>query len=754
MKKLLCSSIFLVSSAILASAITDVTAGAGATGTYDIVFKNANVQPASFNTNQPASIVLDFPNTSSSLPKRAMKVNQNGIFSINVIPGNGNTRAVINLAFPTRYTVTRVGKDVYVRIPQTASRMSGGASAASGKSAPMIGKTAAPVATGKRIPLSPASPRAKSAAVSSVQKIQQARPAFDLTPMFHRNGATGGRLSFTLPSEDTRVDVNTQGSSIVATISGYAVPKNAQKRLDVADYGSPVHYVDIIRKRGDTEIRLDMGRNGYDYVSYQNDRTYTIEVSKPDLSDADRIAKELTGFGPGRKYNGEPLSLNFQDIEVRAVLQIIAEFIDQNIVVSDSVKGNITLRLNNVPWDQALDIILKTKSLAMRKNGSVVYIAPENELNKSEIDALADWQKKQQLIPSRTELIQVKYAKASDLAQIIEKSRDSSKGVNGINRNQDTILSAKGSVSVDKRTNTLLVSDIPSKIQAVRDLVVKLDEPVRQVLIDSRLVITSDNFSRNIGSRLGLTFFGKPSDRVRVAGSGTLQETSHTFNDRSIFRSKEDAKDEDLSKRLGVRFPAQGSSLDRGASYALSIIGSDVLVDLELQALQNEGRSEILSSPRVVTQDGYKALVSSGQEIPYSTVSDEGTDTEFKDAKLSMEVTPRIAPNDRVSMEIHITKDNPDFGNLVNGEPPLDTNEIDTRVEVENGETIVLGGIYEQTQSTSTDKVPLLGDIPLVGNLFKSTAKQFNKEELLIFITPRIIDQRLSSGDKFSNLRN
>ncbi len=738
MKKLLCSSIFLVSSAIFAAAITNVTAGAGAAGTYEIVFKNANVQPSSFNTSQPATIVLDFPNTSSSLPRRAVQVNQNGILSVNVIPGNSSTRAVINLAFPIKYTVTRVGKDVHVSVPKTT-----GSAVPSRSVGAFAGKTP-PSTAPRRIFLSGAPRNAKPVAPPHPH---QAKVPFDLAPMFHRNGTTGGRLSFTLPSDRSMVDVKTQGSSIVATIAGYAVAKNAQKRLDVADYGSPVHYVDIIRKRGNTEIHLNMGRNGYDYVAYQNGRTYTIEVSKPDLSDTDRIAKELTGFGPGKKYNGAPLSLNFQDIEVRAVLQIIAEFIKQNIVVSDTVKGNITLRLDNVPWDQALDIILKTKGLAMRKNGSVVYIAPEGELNKSEIDALADWQKKQQLIPSRTELIQVKYAKASDLAAIIEKSRDSSKGRNGVTLNQDAILSTKGSVSVDKRTNTLLVSDIPSKLQAVHDLVAKLDEPVRQVLIDSRLVITADNFKREVGSRLGLTFFGKPSDRIQMAGSGTLTEATRVTSEGRI-------GDGVLDTRLGVRLGAPGSSLQRGASYALSILGSDVLVDLELQALQNEGRSEVLSSPRVVTQDGYKALVSSGQEIPYSTISEEGTEIEFKDAKLSMEVTPRIAPNDRVSMEIHITKDEPDYSNLVNGEPPLDTNKIDTRVEVENGETIVLGGIYEQTQSTSTEKVPLLGDIPLVGHLFKSTAKKFDKQELLIFITPRIIDQRLSSHDKFSNLRD
>lgn len=744
MKKILCTSILLAAGGVLAAPITGVTSGAGSNGQFSVIFKGADVLPSSFNTTTPTSIVLDFPDTSSALSNREVDVNQNGVFSVNVIPGDGRTRAVINLAGPVSYQVTRVGQDVYVSFPTATSVVATETVALAPASTNSSGlfnnySTTAVPEGAQRVSLNAApamytSPQAQQAA---------AMPNFSLAPMFHRNGKTGGRLSFQLPSDDTVVNVKTEGSTIVAVIENYSVPKGDEKRLDVADYGSPVRYVDIIRKGADTDVRVNMGRNGYEFVTYQNGSTYTIEVEKPDLNSLDQKAKELTGFGADRQYSGAPLSLNFQDIEVRAVLQIIAEFTNQNIVVSDSVVGNITLRLDNVPWDQALEIIMKTKSLAMRKNGGVIYVAPEAELNKSEIEALADWQKKQELMPSRTELIQVKYAKAIDLKGIIEDSQGSG-GNRGASNSymDDSILSSKGSVSVDERTNTLLVNDIPSKIQEVRDLVERLDEPVRQVLVDSRLVITSDKYARDFGARFGVSWV---SGDGNIAGSGNLDGV-----DAERLGGKPDSAD--LSDRLGVNFAAAGSN---PASYALSILASDVLIDLELQAQQSEGRSEIISSPRVVTQDGYKALIASGQEIPYSTTdSDGGTNTEFKDAKLSMEVTPRIAPNDRVSMDINITKDQPDYGNLVNGEPPLNTNELDTRVEVDNGETIVLGGIYEQTQSVSEDKVPLLGDIPVLGNVFKSTSKTFAKDELLIFITPRIIDSRLTEYDKFSNLRD
>ena len=379
----------------------------------------------------------------------------------------------------------------------------------------------------------------------------------------------------------------------------------------------------------------------------------------------------LMGYGYNKKYTGAPLSLNFQDIEVRAVIQIIAEFTNNNIVVSDTVRGNITLRLDNVPWDQALDIIMKTKGLAKREVNRVIYVAPAAELDSAEIAALENWQRKQNLRPTQQVLIQLKYAKASDIASIIRAaSRDNAPG-----SRDESMLSSRGSVTVDNRTNTILVNDIPEYIQRVRSLVERLDEPVRQVMIDSRIVLTNDNFNNDYGGRFGLAFGGDSGHDTLVK---PIRNDSNSINN--------------------IPWSGQGSHTSWGGEFAsvggtsnslgLSIIGTEVNVDLELHAMQAEGRTEVLSNPRVVTQDGYKALISSGKEIPYSTYSNNGTNVEFKDAKLELEVTPRINPNDRVAMEIHINKDSAADSRL-GSEPSIDTNEVQTQVEVDNGETIV-----------------------------------------------------------------
>ncbi|MBP3194933.1 MAG: type IV pilus secretin PilQ [Cardiobacteriaceae bacterium] len=450
----------------------------------------------------------------------------------------------------------------------------------------------------------------------------------------------------------------------------------------------------------------------------------------------------LMGYGYNKKYTGAPLSLNFQDIEVRAVIQIIAEFTNNNIVVSDSVRGNITLRLDNVPWDQALDIIMKTKGLSKREVNRVIYVAPAAELDSAEIAALEAWQRKQNLRPTQQVLIQVKYAKAADLAAIIRAaSRDGAPG-----SRDESMLSSRGSVTVDNRTNTILVNDIPEYIQRVRSLVERLDEPVRQVMIDSRIVLSTDNFNNEYGGNFGLMFGGDSGHDTLVQpgryGSGSGDVGSSSINN--------------------VTWGGRGYHTTWGGSagslqgtdnrLGISILGTEVNVDLELRAMQAEGRTEMLSNPKVVTQDGYKALISSGKEIPYSTYSNNGTNVEFKDAKLELEVTPRINPNDRVAMEIHINKDSASDSRL-GSEPSIDTNEVQTQVEVDNGETIVLGGIYEQTQNKSISKTPILGDIPAIGNLFKQTKKEFTKSELLVFLTPRIIDKALTDYDKFSGLK-
>lgn len=804
MKKLLFSGLFLLSANVMAAAITGVTTQSNAAGDYQIVFHNANVRPNSFALQSPASIVLDFPNTKSALRQKEFLVRHQGIRSVDVLAAGDRTRAVVNLERNLVYMVTRRGKNVYVsfpglgnttqvasapRVPITAKPivLAPPANTSSLPPEPVIraGQNKVPVtakpivltppantssvppepvirsaqntvpATAKPIVLSQANPtKAEDAqAIAVAPSPVAAYASSPLRAEFHKISDAGGSLSFHLASDNLPVNVETQGEFVEASISGYKVPKGAQKRMDVSDYGSPVRYVDITQGQGNTtKIRLYMGRNNFSVKSYQTGSTYYIDINKP--TEAQQIRERaIAGLGDSKSYTGQPISLNFQDIEVRAVLQIIAEFTNQNIVVSDSVRGNITLRLNNVPWDQALDIILKTKALGMRKSGNIIYIAPEAELNNSEIDALTSLQKKEDLLPMHTELIQLKYAKAADIASILEKSRDNNNGSNS-NNNSNAVLSSRGSVTVDSRTNTLLVSDISSKLQSVRDLVARLDKAVRQVMIDSRLVITSSSFNRTLGAEFGLAFGGGFGNGNAWSAGGAGTEGGGQSTIASDIRDGNSLGSSSLSNRLGVSLPA-GTTNGTPGSFGVSILGKDILVDLELQALQSEGMSEVISNPKVVTQDGYKALVSSGQEIPYSSSSaNNGPNTEFKDAKLSMDVTPHITPNNRVGMEIHITKDSVDTSTTVNGEPALDTNEINTKVDVDNGATVVLGGIYQQTQSITTNKVPLLGDIPIIGNLFKNTNKEFDKDELLIFITPRIIDESVSNTNQLTDLQN
>ena len=740
MKKLYVSCLLATLSPLgMAAAITAVQQSAGAGGGYQLVFKNAGVQPTSFTTQSPASIVLDFANTTSSLPSREVAVATHGIYNVDVIPGQGSTRAVVRLSGPMYYDVSLQGKDVVVNIAGNQGSVpvaQGGALAGLANASAVT-----PVAsTGVQF--------TQNTAVDQVTK-----PSVNFSPLFRKNDNGNATLTFNLPNPNTKVDVKTEGNKVVADIVGYQIDNSEQKRLEVSDYKTPVNFADIQRSKGGTKVTLNMGNNPYEFQSYQSGNAYTIEVMKPKADPAKAKAEQVMGFTESKSYRGERLSLNFQDIEVRAVLQIIAEFTNQNIVVSDSVVGNITLRLDNVPWDQALDIILKTKGLDKRTNSNVIYVAPQDELNNFELTALRNIKERDELLPTRTEYIQVKFAKASDIMEIIEKSRQNTGGgTSNLSGQADAILSSKGTVSVDERTNTLLINDIPSKLQAVRELVTKLDEPVRQVLVDARLVVTQDEFSKSLGSRLGLSFINRGSNSL-TSGSGSL--TAADAINSSIVAGDNPIALPGLSDRLGVNLPAAPAS-QSAASYGLAILGKDFLVDLELSALEQEGQVEIVSSPRVVTQDGNRARIAQGTQLPTIMANDGGTPTvTYVSAELLLDVTPRIAPNDMVDMELEIKKNAPGTPSQIAGSVlyPINTNELETNVLVEDGETIVLGGIFEQTQQLKTDKVPLLGDIPIVGNAFKMNSKTFNKSELLIFVTPRIVDKRMAEYDKFSNLR-
>ena len=747
MKHIITGSLLLLSSGLYAASISGVEHGSAAGG-YQLVFKNAGVKPAAFNTD--ASIVLDFPNTTSSMKSRGVDVASNGIYNVDVIPGQGRTRAVINLSSPMNYNVSLQGQDVIVSVTPGAK----------GAMKAPVGKAAAPAA-GFRGAVNPQMINVGKGTATIGKGVNTVGA---LSPEFKRTSNGRAAFTFNLPSPDTVVNVRKDGNKVVADVRGITIANSEQKRLDVTDYNTPVSYAEIKKGNGGATVSLNMAGNPFEFVSYQSGNTYTIEIMKPAQSAQDRKVQEMLGFGSGKHYKGEPLSLNFQDIEVRAVLQIIAEFTRNNIVVSDGVTGNITLRLDNVPWDQALDIIMKTKGLDKRQSGDVIYVATLEELRTSELTILRTLEEKKQLTPTRIDRIQVQFARATDLKKLIDEAKNNvrSTTANGLSTNVDSILSEKGSVSVDERTNTLIVNDIPEKIQAVRDLVAELDKPVKQVLIDSRIVLTEDNYARDLGSRFGVSFINRSSSKL-VTGSGNSVASSVLA--QSVVNGDRPLTVPDLTNRLGVNMPVIGGTSGNPASYGLSILSGDFLVDLELSALQTEGRVEIVSSPRVVTQDGAPAEIWSGVEVPIvtrnensttGTSSSSSTTLETVTAALRLSVTPRIAPNNMVDMELNINND--ELGNNVSvaGQTSFtkNTSGVKTNVLVDNGETIVLGGVYKQRQTAKTEKVPLLGDIPVIGNAFKKNTRAFEKNEMLIFVTPRIVDKQLVDNDKFSSLRD
>jgi len=743
MKHIITGSLLLLSSGLYAASISGVEHGSAAGG-YQLVFKNAGVKPAAFNTD--SSIVLDFPNTTSSMKSRGVDVASNGIYNVDVIPGQGRTRAVINLSSPMNYNVSLQGQDVIVSVTPGAK----------GAMKAPVGKAAAPAA-GFRGAVNPQMVNVGKGTATIGKGVNTVGA---LSPEFKRTSNGRAAFTFNLPSPDTVVNIRKDGNKVVADVRGITIANSEQKRLDVTDYNTPVSYAEIKKGNGGATVSLNMAGNPFEFVSYQSGSTYTIEIMKPAQSAQDRKVQEMLGFGSGKHYKGEPLSLNFQDIEVRAVLQIIAEFTRNNIVVSDGVTGNITLRLDNVPWDQALDIIMKTKGLDKRQSGDVIYVATLEELRTSELTILRTLEEKKQLTPTRIDRIQIQFARATDLKKLIDEAKNNvrSTTANGLSNNVDSILSEKGSVSVDERTNTLIVNDIPEKIQAVRDLVAELDKPVKQVLIDSRIVLTEDNYARDLGARFGVSFINRTSDKL-ITGSGTSNASTSLAVD--VVNGTRPLTIPDLSSRLGVNMPVIGGTAGTPANYGLSILSGDFLVDLELSALQTEGRVEIVSSPRVVTQDGAQAEIWSGTEVPIvtrdeSTNGSRSTTLETVTAALRLNVTPRIAPNNMVDMELNINND--ELGNNVSvaGQTSFtkNTSGVKTNVLVDNGETIVLGGVYKQRQTAKTDKVPLLGDIPVIGNAFKKNTREFKKNEMLIFVTPRIVDKQLVENDKFSSLRD
>lgn len=668
----------------------------------DLTLSGPVKPPGVFSTESPARIVLDFEGVKSALAKRSVPIGIGPVQGLAAVEGSDRTRVVVDLSEAVPYRVDTKGNQVYLSI-------NGAASAAPRSSLQRSARTK-PSAGG----------RAEPGAIRDID--------------FQRGAGGTGRVKITLPSRSTAVSVTEKGTHVVADIKDTSIPPRLVRRLDVTDFGTPVVSVESVPKGKDTQVDIQT-TNEYDYLAYQADDQFVLEfrpVSKEKKQERDRRNKV---------YTGDRLSLNFQDIQVRAVLQLLADFTGLNLVASDTVRGNITLRLKNVPWDQALDIILKSKGLSMRRNGNVIMVAPTQEIAAQEkLEMQAD-NEIRELAPLHSEFIQINYAKASELAKIL-KSKD------------NKLLSERGHVTVDPRTNTLLVEDTAAKLEDIRRMVAKLDVPVRQVMIESRVVVANNTFARDIGVQFGVNgSVGREGhtealvsggSNAGLAGNipGTANINAGPFMQSAItglpYNSSIENPSGSGSQALMVNLPAVGAT--SGMTMLLGKVGS-YLVQLELTAMQQEGRGEVISSPRVITSDQHKAVIKMGQEIPYSTVSQNGTNVQFKEAVLELDVTPHITPDSRIIMDLLVKKDEADYARAVGlgNEPPLNTNSVTTSVLVDNGETVVLGGVYERTKSFNKKQVPWLGDLPVVGNLFKQKANTDNNSELLIFVTPKIV---------------
>ena len=645
-------------------------------------------EPMSFTTDNPARIAFDFPQTVSRLKKRSQTIGVGVAKSITAVEAQGRTRVVLKLVELVPYE-TRVLDNKFVVTLQDAAGTSAAAAVAP-------------------------SPQVES--VVDATQAQAAPLGPGISDVDFRRGEMGeGRIIVTLSDPSIPVDMRQEGGKVIVDFLNSSLPERLERRLDVLDFATPVKSIDTIARGSGVRMSIEpVGE--YDHLAYQSENQFTIEI-KPTTKE-EQQARRKEEFG----YTGERLSLNFQDIEARSVLQLIADFTGTNMVVSDTVSGSLTLRLQNVPWDQALDIILKTKGLAMREAGNVVLVAPSEEIAAREKLELESQKQIEELAPLYSEFLQINYAKASDIAGLLQGEGTG-------------LTSERGAVTVDERTNTLLIQDTADKLEEIRKLVARLDIPVRQVLIESRIVIANDDFAKELGVKFGLSHFEQNEISTLIGGSQPGDLALNPALGTTVFEIPAGSGNESLIVDLPVTNPAGGLNLVAGK------VGSGIL-RLELTAMQAEGKGEVVSSPRVITSNQQEAVIRQGVEIPYQEASSSGaTSVSFKEAVLSLEVTPQITPDDRIIMDVKVNKDS--VGQVFGGIPSIDTREVTTQVLVDNGETLVLGGVYEQESLNEVDKVPFFGDLPGVGWLFRTKRHSNDKSELLIFITPKIIKENL-----------
>lgn len=682
------------------NAIERVDATQTSTGVVvSIELKNApQAAPASFSVANPARVALDMPATVNGLGKNMVELNQGDVRSVNIVQSGGRSRVVLNLKRPLTHTVSIEGKRVLIAL--------GGA---------------ADTSTFRAAPGTPASSLAQATPSSSSQ-VTAGPSAFTGSRTlrgidFRRGAENEGRVVVDLSDPNTNVDIRQQGNSVIVDFQNTTLPDTLKRRLDVSDFATPVAQVTASQQGNNARLVIEP-RGVWEHNAYQSDTRFVLEV-RPVREDPTRLFQ-----GTRQGYQGERLSLNFQNVDVRSLLQVIADFTNLNIITSDSVGGTITLRLKDVPWDQALDIILQSKGLDMRKNGNVVLVAPRDEIAAKEKLELEARNQIADLEPLRSEAFVVNYQKAEDVRKLLSDDKQ-------------RLISKRGSVAVDPRTNQIFVQDTTARLEDVRRLLQRIDIPVPQVLIEARIVEADDRFSRNLGVRFG---YGRVTNEVAVGGNNALPSLPGTTGGGttggvSVINSN------------NVNLPAAGLGGFSPGSFNLTLFNSSLtrLINLELNALEADGRGKIISSPRVVTADKVKAVIEQGTEIPYQQATSSGaTSVAFRKAVLKLEVTPQITPEGAIFLDVRVNKDS--RGVDTSAGPAIDTKNVQTQVLVENGGTVVLGGIYEQTDRTTVTKIPFLGDLPVVGNLFKNTASVNDRTELIIFITPRVLSERVNAA--------
>ena len=654
-------------------------------------------QPTSFAIDDPARISIDLPGTSLALASRRIDVRSGGLDTISAAQTSDRSRLVLILDKMMPYAMRVDGNNIVVTLGQSSTPNTGQATAGA----------------------APARSDGVTASTASVRSID----GID----FRRGVDGAGRVVVRLTDPHTPINLRQVGDQVVVDFVGTDLPKRLVRRFDASDFGTAVTSFDATHSGGDARLIIT-AKGDYEQLAYQTNDTYVIEIQpkrKPEVAEEGK-----------RLYTGEKMTMVFQDLDVRAALQLVADISGQNIVVSDSVRGSMTLRLQSVPWDQALDIILRTKGLDKRQDGNVIIVAPADEIASREKAELAARKDLQELEPLRSEFLQVNYAKAADMASLIKSTGRS-------------LLSPRGNVSVDVRTNTLLLQDTADRLEDIRRMVSTLDIPVRQVKIESRLVIVNNDFQRELGAVLGFNGVQKNGANGIVTTSGSAAGTdtilssalSNLTGTGSAFPVTLPTGTSGAPTRYNVNLPVASPA----GSIALGILGSDYLLDLELSAAQTETRADIISSPSVITANQKQATIMQGTEIPYQESASSGaTSIQFKPAVLSLEVTPQITPDNRIILDLDVKKDT--IGQVVVASggvnvPSIDTQEITTQVLVSDGQTVVLGGILQTTHRIDETKVPYLGDVPILGNLFKTTTKTNDKDELLIFVTPKILHE-------------